>query len=416
MENVEVLGAGHQQVAVAEPQVEVAAAGVELGGDVLALGLGGHRLERSPRPAFTTRTAGIVVAGGVVRTGDDHLPQRALADDILLIGHPMVLDGNRRGRLRLGPGKRRLLAGAGRPVGDHARLGSPSADQLVRRQLVERLAVGQVARLEQVPAEGRGEGLAGGVEAGRVGRARVGPEPEHDDLVLVPGRRQPGAQRREQRAQRLVRDALRPGEVVVGLAVACVLVARLEQEQARALVEGGGDVELLVRRAGGLDDEVRRVVLRPRAGRRDGAGQAAGRRGRVRLVGLGRLDDGRAGGRQARDAGQQPEQARGDGHEHASRPAAPGSRDGGPAGGREVVRAVHRTNLLGNPGVPIAARGRPVRTVIDGAVDEAAVPPGGVRADHQRGLPAWTRAGARRQRSPRPVAPPPSSLGQWMRL
>jgi hypothetical protein len=43
------------------------------------------------------------------------------------------------------------------------------AGQLVRRQLTPRLARRQVAGLEQVPAEGRGEGLAGGVEAARVG-------------------------------------------------------------------------------------------------------------------------------------------------------------------------------------------------------------------------------------------------------
>jgi hypothetical protein len=128
MEIVEVLAAIPLLVGVAEPQVEVTAAGVELGGNVLALGLGVQRLDRTPGPALvppvgkTIGTAGVIVSGGVVRAGDDHLPQRALADDVLLIGHPMVLDGDRRGRVSLGPGDGRLLAGAGRPVRRNPRL------------------------------------------------------------------------------------------------------------------------------------------------------------------------------------------------------------------------------------------------------------------------------------------------------
>jgi hypothetical protein len=150
------------------------------------------------------RTAGVVVGGGVVRAGDDQLPQWALADDVLLISHPMILDGNYRRRLRVVPGKRRLPPSAGGPIGDYARLSSPSADHLLGRQLVQRLAFGQVARLQQVRAEGAHEGLASGIEGGWVGRARVDPEPQHDYLVLMPGRRQPLPQRREQLADRLV--------------------------------------------------------------------------------------------------------------------------------------------------------------------------------------------------------------------
>ena len=44
-----------------------------------------------------------------------------------------------------------------------------------------------------------------------------------------------------------MRDAVRASEVVFRVDVARVLVARLQQEQARALVERGDDVELLGR-------------------------------------------------------------------------------------------------------------------------------------------------------------------------
>jgi hypothetical protein len=48
VENVELLAAVPLEVGVAEPQVEIAAAGVELRGDVLALCLGVGRLDWTP--------------------------------------------------------------------------------------------------------------------------------------------------------------------------------------------------------------------------------------------------------------------------------------------------------------------------------------------------------------------------------
>ena len=131
--------------------------------------------------------------------------------------------------------------------------------------------------------------------------------------MLVPGRGQPGGQRGEHLGQRLVRDAGGAGQDVVAS-----LVAGSEAEQAPALVERGANVEPLVGRAARHHRVVEHVMGRPAADRRDGPGQAIGGRCRVRLVRLGRLDGGRAGLCQARDAGQQPEQADGDGHEHAS--------------------------------------------------------------------------------------------------